>query len=136
MCSIIALCSPREALEILRALVRTGANVNRSESGRTPLYVAAQDGHVELVKELLKARADTSICNNDGETALHAAAGAGHADVVSELLKAKANVNVHDKNGETPAGIAFNKGHYGIVYLLLRTTPLVWPHLEKSICSK
>jgi len=45
---------------------------------RTPLMVAAQDGHVEAVKTLLLvAGADTSIKDQNGQTALQLAQAAG-----------------------------------------------------------
>jgi len=44
---------------------------------RTPLMVAAKNGHVEAVKLLMEANADTSVIDQNGQTALQLAQAAG-----------------------------------------------------------
>ena len=55
-------------------------------SGATPLYVAAQNGHLDIVKALLEAGADRNQAMNSGATPLFIAAEKGHLDVVEMLL--------------------------------------------------
>lgn len=46
-----------KSLQKIRALIQTGADLNREdENGDTLLSVAAYDGHVELVQFLLQTR--------------------------------------------------------------------------------
>jgi ankyrin repeat protein len=57
-----------------------------------PLNSAADDGHVEVVRELLKHDAKVKSANNSGWTPLKTAATKGHLDVVRELQKYGASV--------------------------------------------
>ena len=46
-------------MEVVKELVRAGASVDQTlDIGCTPLYIASQHGHVEVVKELVMAAAD------------------------------------------------------------------------------
>lgn len=59
---------PSEAAEI-----SLNCNVNAATlDGRSPLYVAAQEGHDAAVVQLLKAKADIAQATHGGKTALHA----------------------------------------------------------------
>ena len=58
-----------------------------SKLGQTALYFAAHNGHVDVVRELL--RHEDIIVDSGDEgclTALHGAGARGHIDVVRELL--------------------------------------------------
>jgi ankyrin repeat protein len=55
--------------------------------GWTPLHTAADKGHAEVVKLLLKKGADTAVSNIDGATPLYRAACGGHIEVLRLLLK-------------------------------------------------
>jgi ankyrin repeat protein len=48
----------------------------------TPLYVASQEGRVEVVRELLNHIANVNMANKDGFTPLYVASQEGHVDVV------------------------------------------------------
>ena len=77
-------------LQEVRKLLVAGANVNsRGRAGITALYMASQNGHVEVVKALLQdGRVDVNHRRTtDGATALFAASAMGHVEVVKALLK-------------------------------------------------
>ena len=59
--------------------------------GATALILAAQSGHVEVVRLLLEAGADKDVADDDGATALMEAAYRGHVEVVRLLLEAGAD---------------------------------------------
>ena len=50
--------------------------------------MASYQGHVEVVKVLLEARADKDKATDDGATPLYVASQEGHVDVVRVLLEA------------------------------------------------
>jgi uncharacterized protein len=66
------------------------------------LMLAARNGHVDVMKELINAGADPN-CQTGyfGNIALVEAVKNCHVGAVKELLQAKANVNAADRSGET-----------------------------------
>ena len=53
-----SLCIPLGHLEIVRMLVKSGANVNSTtKTNSTPLRAACFDGHFEIVKYLVEHKA-------------------------------------------------------------------------------
>lgn len=55
--------------------------------GETPLHCAAMRGHVQCVRALIDAPAETDPRNNEGETPLFLAASWGHLDCAKTLLQ-------------------------------------------------
>ena len=79
----------------VKKLVSKGADPNfrNAASGVTPLGVASERGHVDVVKVLLKARADVEAQTLEGFRPLHIAAQFGQEAVVRELIGARADVH-------------------------------------------
>jgi ankyrin repeat protein len=85
------------------ALLASGADKEaKEEHGDTPLHLAAQQGHVEVVEVLLSAGCDMDARNNVQATPLGCAARDGHRPVVQQLLARGANPNAADNLGNTP----------------------------------
>eukprot|EP00913_Durusdinium_trenchii_P014465 g13569.t1 len=79
-----------EGLACLSLLLEAGAKTGleeANEEGFTALHVAAYEGDLELVGQLLEAGADQDKATNVGTTALHSATRGGHAEVVRFLLE-------------------------------------------------
>uniref|UniRef100_A0A8C7ZTS4 Ankyrin 1, erythrocytic b n=1 Tax=Oryzias sinensis TaxID=183150 RepID=A0A8C7ZTS4_9TELE len=73
--------------KVVAELVNYGANVNaQSHKGFSPLYMAAQENHLEVVKFLLENGANQSLPTEDGFTPLAVALQQGHENVVALLI--------------------------------------------------
>lgn len=79
-----------------------------SEEGISPLIAASSEGHVEVVKLLVAAKADVNVVDKDKTSALMAASARGHLDVVKELIAAGAKVNEQNTDGHTALMFAYN----------------------------
>jgi ankyrin repeat protein len=53
-----------------------------TDNGMTPVYVASQEGHLEVVRELLGSDADPNMASDDGSTPLSIATKRRHIKVV------------------------------------------------------
>ncbi len=96
----------------VRELIDAGADVNvRNKYGATPLQMASQNGHTEIVKLLLAAKADVNAAHTNGLTPLWMASQNGHTEIVKLLLAAQADANAAKTNGETPLWMASWKCH-------------------------
>jgi ankyrin repeat protein len=104
-------------------LLQRGLDVNdKNEYGDTALVWASNNGHLEVVRALLKVEGvDVNIKDMDGGTALIYACWKGHLDVARALLSHVAvDVNIRDNNGETALILASEKGHLDIICALLK----------------
>lgn len=89
--------------------------------GTTPVMLACEQGHVELLRAMQLAGYGTSLelCNNTGKRALHIATVGGHASCVEHLLDNGARLDAVDERGETPLHYAAFFGHVGVAELLI-----------------
>ena len=136
-------------LEILRSLLRHGANPNARirentltrtiftmqwffEDGATPFIRAAQSSDTDLMKVLLEYKADPFLATANGDTALTAAGGIGWVEGVTYERSPQENVeairllldlgldpNGANNEGRTPLMGAALKGRNGAVQLLV-----------------
>ena len=86
---------------------------------RTPLHVASQEGHVDVVHLLLDHGAQVNSQNCDEWMPLHYASAEGRPEVVQLLLEHEATLNARDVNGSSPVYTASRLGHLEVVRLLL-----------------
>jgi ankyrin repeat protein len=87
----------RADADAVRALIRTGANVNaKNRYGIAPLQVAATVGNTAIIEQLLQAGADPNTATPEGETALMTAARTGDAASVRLLVTRGATVNARE----------------------------------------
>jgi uncharacterized protein len=102
-------------LKSVKVLTEHGASLDTSTyDGVTPLYMAAQQGYLEIV---VLIEHDKSI-TNDIATPLFIAVQQGHLDIVKILIEHGASID-KASNGTTPLFIAALSGHLEIVKVLL-----------------
>jgi len=110
--------------ELLKKTLEAGADVYATDSyNGTGLIRAADRGHVEIIRELLKTDIRVNHINKIGWTALHEAiilgdGGKRHTEVVRMLVDAGADVNLPDKEGTSPLSHAKNRGFTAIGKIL------------------
>ena len=123
-------------LEVVKLLIeREDLQVNQPmKNGKTPLYVAAKNGHDKVVKLLLEiGDIDVNQVDKNGWTALTWAACFGHFDVAKLLLQREdVNVNQADEDGVTPLYIAADFGNEGLVELLVGHKDIQLTKAKKS----
>ncbi|XP_051502627.1 kinase D-interacting substrate of 220 kDa B-like isoform X2 [Myxocyprinus asiaticus] len=135
----LMVASEQGSLEIVKELIRRGANVNLDDIDCwTALISAAKEGHVEVVKELLENNANVEHRDMGGWSALMWASYKGRVEVARLLLEKGANPNITGQYSVYPIIWAAGRGHAEIVQLLLQhgakvncsdkygTTPLIW----------
>ena len=77
-----------------RNAIRRGANPNYVDTnGWAPLMWAAQEGHAEVVDQLLATGAAANFVDESGFTPLKQAIGEQHIEVAEKLILAGADVN-------------------------------------------
>ncbi|CAH1101713.1 unnamed protein product [Psylliodes chrysocephalus] len=89
----------------------------------TPLQMAAEGGHAEVVKALVRAGANITDENKGGFTAVHLAAQYGHQQVL-EVLRSSNTLRITSKKlGVTPLHVAAYFGQADTVRELLTHVP-------------
>ncbi|XP_068508993.1 ankyrin-3 [Syngnathus scovelli] len=107
--------------------VRSKMMVNRStESGFTPLHIAAHYGNVNVATLLLNRGAAVDFLARNAITPLHVASKRGNGAMVCLLLDRGSQIDAKTRDGLTPLHCAARSGHDSAVELLLeRGAPLL-----------
>eukprot|EP00434_Breviolum_minutum_P040057 symbB.v1.2.035588.t1/scaffold4833.1/size34140/1 len=108
-------------LEEVKELLQSNANIEATVGffAYTPLHLAVQNGHRDVVDLLLDENADIEAKNGHQQTPLHHAVETGHRDIVGLLLDKKAQIEAKGAKEQTPLHHAVEKGHRDTVNLLL-----------------
>ena len=114
--------------DLCSVLLKSGADPDIcGPSAVTPLCLASQQGHSDVVRILIEAdcnvHCSADIDGSQSVTALHLAARNGHTDVVRLLVAARADIEApmtaRDIRGVTALHLAVESGHLDIIDVLL-----------------
>ncbi|KAG8096496.1 hypothetical protein GUJ93_ZPchr0013g34470 [Zizania palustris] len=106
----------------------------KARSGYDALHIAAKQGDVEVVKELLQALPELLMTvDASNTTALNTAATQGHMEVVRLLLEADGSlVLIARSNGKTALHSAARNGHVEVVRALVEAEPSIAVRVDKK----
>ena len=122
-CSLL-LAAMKGDLKLVEHFINSGTNVNISDKyGMTPLYHAAENGHLEVVILLLEKGADNKFaCDAYKWTPLHKAIQNGHTQTaiyIMKYMKYNFDMKVRDHNRDTPLHTALFMENIDIIKFML-----------------
>nr|XP_055114819.1 ankyrin repeat domain-containing protein 6 isoform X7 [Symphalangus syndactylus] len=100
-------------------LINKGAKVAVTKHGRTPLHLAANKGHLPVVRILLKAGCDLDVQDDGDQTALHRATVVGNTEIIAALIHEGCALDRQDKAGNTALHLACQNSHSQSTRVLL-----------------
>lgn len=99
--------------ELVRLLIRNGANVKAKELGNnTALHWASILGYRDIADALISAGADINAKNDQGFSPLHDAVFNGQLDLVKFLIRSGIRLDQRDTENKTPLRLAFSRLNY------------------------
>jgi hypothetical protein len=124
---IVTIAAVADDLPTLKVALEIGCSARNvtSRYDGTALIAASHLGHVEVVRELIRAGAPLDHVNNLGWTALIESivlgdGGARHTATLRALVEAGASVTLADRSGMTPLALARGRGYTAMVEILER----------------
>ncbi|MQM12501.1 hypothetical protein Taro_045418, partial [Colocasia esculenta] len=118
--------SPRCLGAVTESVEDSNENVSvfKCEMVNRAVHTAARGGNLEMLKELLRGRADIVMYRDvHGSTVLHAASGRGQVEVVKHLVTSYDIVHSKDNQGNTAMHVAAFRGHLPVVEALIIASP-------------
>uniref|UniRef100_A0A674AXR3 Poly [ADP-ribose] polymerase n=1 Tax=Salmo trutta TaxID=8032 RepID=A0A674AXR3_SALTR len=120
--------------QVCELLLRKGANVNeKTKDFLTPLHLASEKSHNDIIEVLVKHEAKVNALDNLGQTALHRAAHCGHLQTCRLLLKAGCDPLAMSLQGFSPSQMG-NESVREILHegSLIGNSDVDWQLLEAS----
>ncbi|ODT76299.1 hypothetical protein ABS71_03570 [bacterium SCN 62-11] len=112
-------------LELAEWLLERNAHPNLIASdGWSPLLLAADHDHAEMVSLLARWKADLEATNDLDQTSLHVAAWQNHLETARVLLELGIDVNYCDSDGNTALHLAAGEAVPEMIELLVTVLPV------------
>ena len=118
---LLVTAAKKGRMRTLMLLLAMGADIDaQNYSDESALSIAADNGHLEVVKILLANHAQVNTHESAlGLTALHQAVFENHSAIVHELIKAGALLDLCYKDNETALHMAIPFKHTRIIKMLI-----------------
>ena len=116
-------------LDFVKVLLRYEANIEARGTikidgevgeGFTALWIAAANGHFDVVRLLIEQNAEVDGRTSSNSTPLRAAAFDGHLDIVRCLVENGADVNARNNLNSTPLMVTCYKGQLDVASYLVK----------------
>jgi hypothetical protein len=89
--TLLSIAAANGCIEVVKALIKSGANVNEAPCRWTPLHFAVCNGYTDIVNILIKNKANINAKSSGGLTPLLIALKNGYASIANTLLEKGAN---------------------------------------------
>ncbi|MFA6303763.1 MAG: ankyrin repeat domain-containing protein [Legionella sp.] len=127
-------------IDTVQILIGAGCDVNlpHQPTNQTAIRKATLEGNEIMVSELINAKADVNLPDNEGTTPLMASAECGNINIINALLLAGAKVNAVSKTGKTALTFAYREKANSIAERLLQAganTDIGYARLEQQFTS-
>ena len=112
-----------EDLDEVRNLIARGENVNGKDEefdNVTPIFIAVENGSLEMTQTLLNAGAKVNVRNRNKQTALMQLDGEATAELVNLLVNFGAKLNLSDNDGNTALNLAAENTSTEVIEALIR----------------
>ncbi len=126
-------------LKTVTRLIKAGAIIDTRRNnyfhGETPLHLAVESGHIEIVKLLIKNKADLTLtvgrnAPNCKMSPLHTAANGGHLNIIKLLLENGADPKARNCNNLIPLHFAISQKKSEIAIFLIEK--IAFANLNKN----
>ena len=116
-------------LDFVKVLLRYEANIEargtikidgKVVEGCTALWIAASNGHFDVVRLLIEQNAEVDSRTSSNSTPLRSAAFDGRLDILSYLVESGADVNARNSYNSTPLIVTCWKGHQDVASYLVK----------------
>jgi ankyrin repeat protein len=127
-CSALIIALMHQRYEVAAYLIDRGADVTYRRAskhrpdptrGQTPLWWAANHGHLPMARRLLREGAEINTPDHHGSTPLIEAASSGHLEMVRFLVENGADLDARIYDGRTALNMAATNGRTAVVDYLL-----------------
>lgn len=121
--SVLVIASYKGQVEIVKLLLKKGANPNLTSAEGSPILAAVFKGDLAIAKLLLKKKVSLTAVGRDGNSALHYAVLNKDIEMVKLLLKYKIDPLTKNSDGQTALSLAQAEKQELLIKLLEKASP-------------
>ncbi|CAL1536456.1 unnamed protein product [Lymnaea stagnalis] len=104
---------------VVKALIKSGIDINQKYNGESPLLVAARHGQTGVALFLMENGANLNEVDRGGENALMIAERNGHAHTVETLVERGYDMDAKNRSGDTSLMLAVRKWDVDLMNMMI-----------------